>query len=680
MNIVKLQEELRNVPLNNLIQYINSPSGQVPSYLALAEIKRRKDMEQRYAAQSNQAPETTVVDELTQPQSGGVAMLAGNPMGNPAPQGASANQGVAGLPIPDQMFSGKSMAAGGIVAFDDGGDVAASDTAPSDMAPSDMAPSDMAPMTADITPPSTAPSYADMSYDELIASGVHPMNAAALKGMSPSPASYGRMRLGATAGPSPAPLASYGSDMTDEMMRVSPEAFRYSYGVGRGTSPYAGAAYSSIRKEMGSPGYADGGMIAFDGGGPVATSKLGDFFRGLGNRGATDIDKQLGALQAEKNKISYDIFSSYTPEQRATQQQRLAAIDAQIAALTEQRSSTANMPKVEKPALAAPGLAGLNTTPAADNKLTNEDIANLEAYRKQGTPRSEVMTTKPVADVTSPMAGPAPIAKEAGIESLLEDTGSLAEKKMARYKQMIGEDPERAKLEDLTRKYETGAAEQERMAPWMALTKAGFAMAGGKSPFAIQNISEGAQAGLADYVQAKDKLDKLTEKQIDIRSKMQQARRAEDIAATTYGLNSEAAVEARNAQVKLKDLEEKNAFNRTKYAADVSTKNAMIAAAKKSDYETFIDLAKQDDDNYKTVKDKDGTIKKVFDSAKATQVWKSFSGSSGLDDDKLLAAWQQEKLLNPKFNMSLQEYIAQMRNKTPSAPAASSSWGPLKVK
>jgi hypothetical protein len=33
------------------------------------------------------------------------------------------DQGVAGLPIPDQMFSGQGMAAGGIVAFEDGGDV-----------------------------------------------------------------------------------------------------------------------------------------------------------------------------------------------------------------------------------------------------------------------------------------------------------------------------------------------------------------------------------------------------------------------------------------------------------------------------------------------------------------------------------------------------------------------------
>jgi hypothetical protein len=479
---------------------------------------------------------------------------------------------------------------------------------------------------------------------------------------------------GATAGPASASSLPYGSDMAGEMMRVSPDVFRYSdYGVGRGTSPYAGAAYGALRKEMGSPGYAGGGMVAFDNGGPVATSKLGDFFRGLGNRGALDIDKQLGALQSEKNKISYDIFSAYTPEQRATQQQRLADIDAQIAALSEQRSSTANMPRVEKPALAAPGLAGLTNTAAVDNKLTNEDIGNI--YRSTTpTPtkaRPTVLPTAADTDVTKPAAGPAPTPREAGIESLLEDTDGVAEKRMARYKQMVGEDPERARLEELTRKYETGAAEQERMAPWMALAKAGFSMAGGKSPFAIQNISEGAQAGLADYVQAKDKLDKLTEKQIDIRSKMQQARRAEDIAGATYGLNSEAAIEARNAQVKLKDLEEKNAFTRTKYAADVSTKNAMIAAAKKSDYESFIELAKQDDDNYKTVKDKDGNVKKVFDANKATQSYKAYSGSSGLDDDKLFAAYQQEKMMDKNFNLSFQEYRDRIRGQS-GAPAASS--------
>ena len=114
-------------------------------------------------------------------------------------------------------------------------------------------------------------------------------------------------------------------------------------------------------------------------------------------------------------------------------------------------------------------------------------------------------------------------------------------------------------------------------------------------------------------------------------------------------------------------MEEKNAFTRTKYAADVSTKNAMIAAAKKSDYETFIAEAQKDEDNYKTVKDKDGNIKKVFDAGKVTQVWKSFSGSSGLDDDKILAMWQQEKMMDKNFNVPFQDYKNQIRGTSGSA-------------
>jgi hypothetical protein len=611
--------------------------------MALGVLKERKEKEARYAAENQKAPESSVAEDLTQAPQGGLAMLAGNPMGNTAPQmpqGAPADQGVASLDTGD-MFNEQNFASGGIVAFDEGGDVG-------------------------------------MNLDELslnLNTGVRgPIGGSS--GMNSAMDSYYNLPLSLRGG-----MAGYVNDSAKNSPYRPGPFFAHVLAEQSGMSPdeynrRLNLLMSGKANLNGPPGssLAEGGMVAFDNGGPVATSKFGDFFRGLGNRGALDVDKQIGALQAEKNKISYDIFSAYTPEQRATQQQRLADIDAQIAALSEQRSSAANMPRVEKPALAAPGLAGLTNTAAVDNKLTNEDIGNI--YRSTTpTPtkaRPTVLPTAANTDVTKPAAGPAPTPKEAGIESLLEDTDGIAEKKMARYKQMVGEDPERARLEELTRKYETGAAEQERMAPWMALAKAGFSMAGGKSPFAIQNLAEGAQAGLADYVQAKDKLDKLTEKQIDIRSKMQQARRAEDIAGATYGLNSEAAIEARNAQVKLKDMEEKNAFTRTKYAADVSTKNAMIAAAKKSDYESFIDLAKQDDDNYKTVKDKDGNVKKVFDANKVTQSYKAYSGSSGLDDDKLFAAYQQEKMMDKNFNLSFQEYRDRIRGQS-GVPAASSA-------
>jgi len=134
-------------------------------------------------------------------------------------------------------------------------------------------------------------------------------------------------------------------------------------------------------------------------------------------------------------------------------------------------------------------------------------------------------------------------------------------------------------------------------------------------------------------------------------------------------------------------MEEKNAFARTKYSADVSTKNAMIAAARKSDFETFLGLAEKDEDNYKTVKDKDGTVRKVFDVSKVTQAYKSFSGSSGLDDDKLAIIWDNSKYDKDfiKKYPTPADYILDQRAKlsgsaAPSASASSSQWGPLKVK
>jgi hypothetical protein len=120
MNIVKLQNELKSVPDDALIGYVQNPTGQVPSYLALSELQRRKEMRAKY--QAAQPEKTTVAEDLAAPQ--GIAAMQ-QPAETPV-----AEPGVAGLPVPDQMFSGQGMAAGGIVAFDDGGYVLPSDYDP----------------------------------------------------------------------------------------------------------------------------------------------------------------------------------------------------------------------------------------------------------------------------------------------------------------------------------------------------------------------------------------------------------------------------------------------------------------------------------------------------------------------------------------------------------------------
>jgi hypothetical protein len=122
MNIVKLQNMLRGVGDDALINYVQNPTGEVPSYLALSELKRRKEVRDTY--QAAQPEEKSVAEDLTQsPDQGGLAMLAKNP----TTQGAPMSQGVADLPVDEGMYQQQNFVGGGIVAFADGGETAEED-------------------------------------------------------------------------------------------------------------------------------------------------------------------------------------------------------------------------------------------------------------------------------------------------------------------------------------------------------------------------------------------------------------------------------------------------------------------------------------------------------------------------------------------------------------------------
>ncbi len=97
MNIVKLQSQLQSVPDQALIGYVQNPDGQVPSYLALAELSRRKEI-RNSAAPTEAAPTQTVAEQMV-----------------------GEGQGMASLPLPDDMYSEESYANGGIVSFGQGG-------------------------------------------------------------------------------------------------------------------------------------------------------------------------------------------------------------------------------------------------------------------------------------------------------------------------------------------------------------------------------------------------------------------------------------------------------------------------------------------------------------------------------------------------------------------------------
>ena len=116
MNIIQLQDRLKGTPDQTLIGYVQNPTGEVPTYLALGELERRKSMREKYQAQA--APEQSVAEQVVQeaqpqmPQ--GLAMLANPPSMTPE----QTMQGVASLPAENV---GKNYAGGGIVAFAEGG-------------------------------------------------------------------------------------------------------------------------------------------------------------------------------------------------------------------------------------------------------------------------------------------------------------------------------------------------------------------------------------------------------------------------------------------------------------------------------------------------------------------------------------------------------------------------------
>jgi hypothetical protein len=121
MNIIQLQDRLKGMPTEVIIQNLQSPTGAVPTYLLAGELSRRQKMEAEAAAEmpSDTVTEQLVEESMPQQNLGAMAPQSMAPQPVP-PEQAMAAPGVAGLPAPNV---GQNYAGGGIVSFVDGGGV-----------------------------------------------------------------------------------------------------------------------------------------------------------------------------------------------------------------------------------------------------------------------------------------------------------------------------------------------------------------------------------------------------------------------------------------------------------------------------------------------------------------------------------------------------------------------------
>jgi hypothetical protein len=133
MNILQIEDTLKGIPDEALIQEAQAPSGGAPQYLVISEIQRRSDMRERFAAEQEQ-PQSTVSDQIVNK---GIMSIGGLSTAPPAmngqppmPQQAMPQQAMAQPPMPQapmpeqQMPPPQMMNVGGEVMLDEAYDPA----------------------------------------------------------------------------------------------------------------------------------------------------------------------------------------------------------------------------------------------------------------------------------------------------------------------------------------------------------------------------------------------------------------------------------------------------------------------------------------------------------------------------------------------------------------------------
>ena len=182
------------------------------------------------------------------------------------------------------------------------------------------------------------------------------------------------------------------------------------------------------------------------------------------------------------------------------------------------------------------------------NPLNTADLAKADSL-KVVTPTVEVEEEKIVETAPAPAPKPEPeVVTEVPQEKSLPDY-------VAEFKALMGTDEYRTRLGERMSEMDKQLARKEEMAPYMALTEAGLAIAAGESPNAFTNVAAGATRGIKSYTEASKDLEVLRQKRLENLNALAQADRAEELAALQYGKDSQQFAETQQLKQALKNQE-----------------------------------------------------------------------------------------------------------------------------
>jgi hypothetical protein len=554
MNIIKIQDQLKGVPDNTLVGYVQNPSGQVPTYLALAELQRRKDMRIKY--QANKPEEKTVAEDLVQESQPGIAALPeGQPMQQamePPPEMPMEQMAQGGLADLDtgNMYDENNYATGGIVAFDDGGRV---------------------------KPRATLNPYADEEGQ-----------IRAAQYLAGADLGSDRFNVGADiAGmvdkrgfTDPRLQAMYANYVTDEGNRYGA---RYNPDARQASLERESSRGNIFGIDVAPDYYGVRGEYRFANGGDVKHYAKGDYVY------STDYDPVEQYRRARQLGIENVMSRKYgMPTTSVTKAGIETPYDAALNYYEELRNQAA---------MSGKGLPELKSSVDALQKRREAWLAgSLDPYSQTspvGSAPNLVGDQKPVVPAAKPSGQPdvtlgADEAKKQSAAASIGFDPSFYDKMLGKektlqelsdeYKAVLGTDPTLAARQERLAKMDARAAKMEEQAPWLALAKAGFEMASarpeyGKGQSAIADIARGAGAGIKDYAEAKDKLASLEEKRFVLDTELSKQQRAEQMAALTYGVNSKQHTEEMNKTIML-------AKAKDKLSRDVANLEASVAVTK----------------------------------------------------------------------------------------------------
>ena len=363
-----------------------------------------------------------------------------------------------------------------------------------------------------------------------------------------------------------------------------------------------------LRSNLPTEGMAGGGIIAFEHGGdvprydgqgptqlitpnysidqtPTSAFERGiinpvkSFFGDLGDTAsqtgsdywnyATDASKLL----AEKNSLQKGVFAQEIPSQRIARQQRINDIDTQLNQLTPS-AATSSITALPGAKMGTP--VDRSTDMLAANADTGSDVdKQINKTKPQGDPKAGLTSLIPKPATITPQTVQDPSSAFAALDS---NPPVTAEDAAARWKAALPDDEGRKAVEDKLAKMEEKTSEQEEQSTWMALMKAGMATMAGTSPYALSNIGKGGEAGLADYEAAQDRVEKARDKQLTIQQQLAQSKRAEDVAASTYGFNSEQADKAQRHTDKLAEINANTNIQMHNATADLEAQKANVSS------------------------------------------------------------------------------------------------------